>query len=201
MAGLHYSFAAMSTEERITDERRAKAGNLRAAGRNPYRNDFRPSHSCAEVRKRYEGTKPEEATPGIQPVDGEVIKLAGRVVARRGFGKTVFAPIRDATGDLQLFININELDETDWAEVLLFGKPYNTVYVNADGNITLDAPDAQGTESYEAHFSQPRISGLFDDLNPAQGGLVTWQQRNDRIVVTWLDVPEDDASEEDDVQA
>ncbi len=111
----------MSTEGRITDERRAKADALRAVGRNPYRNDFRPSHTCAQVRSRYEDTKPAEgaeAGPGIQPIDGEVIRLAGRVVARRGFGKTVFAPIRDATGDLQLFINIKELDESDWTEVV-----------------------------------------------------------------------------------
>ena len=106
------------TLHRIIDERRAKADELRALGENPYRNDFRPSHSCAEVRARYEGTQPAEPKPGIQPVDGEVIRLAGRVVAQRGFGKTVFAPIRDGSGELQLFLNVDHLDPGDFEKVL-----------------------------------------------------------------------------------
>ena len=116
--------AAQSAEEtehtlrRIIGERRDKAGELRKRGHNPYRNDFEPSHRCAEVRAKYDGTRPEENKPGIHPVDGEVIRLAGRVVARRGFGKTVFAPIRDVSGDLQLFINVDHLDKDDFEKVV-----------------------------------------------------------------------------------
>jgi lysyl-tRNA synthetase class 2 len=107
-----------STLERLVAERREKAARLRAVGRNPYRNDFKPTHTLAEVRARYEGTRPAESAPGIQPVDGERVRLAGRVVGRRGFGKTVFAPIRDRSGDLQLFLNVDHVAEADWAEVL-----------------------------------------------------------------------------------
>ena len=52
------------------------------------------------------------------------------------------------------------------------------------------AGDTAYNESYAAHFNQPRISGLFRDLNPAAGGSVIWQQLADRIAVTWLRVPE-----------
>jgi lysyl-tRNA synthetase class 2 len=106
------------TLHRIIDERRAKADELRALGENPYRNDFRPTHSCAEVRARYESTQSAEPKPGIEPVDGAVIRLAGRVVAQRGFGKTVFAPIRDASGEMQLFLNVDHLDAGDFEKVL-----------------------------------------------------------------------------------
>ncbi|WP_428266801.1 lysine--tRNA ligase [Haliangium sp.] len=106
------------TLERIVGERRDKANELRARGHNPYRNDFAPTHSCAAVRARYQDTQPAEPTPGIQPVDGDVVRLAGRVVARRGFGKTVFAPLRDGSGDLQLFINVDHLDADDFAQVV-----------------------------------------------------------------------------------
>ncbi len=124
---MHYSFAPMSSADspdsplrRIMQDRRDKVAALRHAGRNPYRNDFHPTHTCAETRARYEGTKPEELgskTAGIVPIDGQVIRIAGRVMARRGFGKTVFAPVRDATGDLQLFINVDHLDASDFNEV------------------------------------------------------------------------------------
>ncbi len=106
------------TLHRIIGERRDKASELRALGENPYRNDFRPSHSCADVRARYEGTQPTEQKAGIEPVDGQVIRLAGRMVAQRGFGKTVFAPIRDGSGEMQLFLNVDHLDPGDFEKTL-----------------------------------------------------------------------------------
>jgi len=108
------------TLDRIIAERRAKAAALREAGRNPYGNDFRPSATIAEVRARYEATKPTEPPEGkgIVPVDGEKFRVAGRVIAKRGFGKTVFAPIRDRSGDLQLFLNIEHIAEEEFTAVV-----------------------------------------------------------------------------------
>jgi len=108
----------MATEESIVTERREKAAKLRALGRNPYRNDRSPSHTVAEVRAACEGTKPAEAQPGINPVDDRTWSVAGRVSAKRGFGKTVFAPVRDTSGEIQLFLNVDHLDAKDYEEVL-----------------------------------------------------------------------------------
>ena len=98
--------------DRIIDERRKKAQEMRAAGRNPYANDFRPEIDLAALRARYAGAPRTEAgSRQITPVDGVSHRVAGRVMAKRGFGKTVFAPLRDATGDLQLYLNIEHLDD------------------------------------------------------------------------------------------
>jgi lysyl-tRNA synthetase class 2 len=95
--------------DRIIGERRSKAQAMRAAGQHPYANDWKPEITLAALRARYEGTRP--TTPAgkgpIQPIDGTAHRVAGRVVAKRGFGKTVFAPIRDGSGDLQLYVNID----------------------------------------------------------------------------------------------
>ena len=117
-------------------ERSDKAARLRAAGHHPYRNDVRPSHAIADVRARYEPTRPPPPPPpepgapkaprppkgeggdGITPIDGEPVRIAGRVIAKRGFGKTVFAPIRDTTGDLQLYLNIDHMAAADFEQVL-----------------------------------------------------------------------------------
>ncbi len=127
-----------STLDRIMDERAAKADRLRAAGLHPYRNDVAvvgPTHTVAALRTRYQSTKPPPVEPpaksaeprakrapgesdGITPIDGDVVRVAGRVMARRGFGKTVFAPIRDGSGDLQLYLNVDHLDAGDFATVL-----------------------------------------------------------------------------------
>src|SRR5262245_2384078 len=90
-----------TTLARIMDERRAKARALRTAGSDPYRNDIGPAISLADVRARYQATRPaDDAGPrdkseGITPIDGEVHRVGGRAVGKRGFGKTVFVPLRD----------------------------------------------------------------------------------------------------------
>jgi hypothetical protein len=76
------------------------------------------------------------------------------------------------------------------ATVLLYGASYNHFYVGSNGYITFNSGDTNYTASPEAHFNQPRVTGLMDDLNPATGGSVSWKQLADRVVVTWLNVPE-----------
>ena len=39
-------------------------------------------------------------------------------MAKRGFGKTVFAPLRDGSGDLQLYLNVDHLAAGDFGDVL-----------------------------------------------------------------------------------
>jgi lysyl-tRNA synthetase class 2 len=109
-----------STLARIIGERKDKAAALRASGRDPYGNDFRPSHAIAAVRATYEPTKPAAppADPGIVPIDGAVLRVAGRCMARRGMGKTVFIPIRDTDAQIQLFVAIDQCDPGDFSEVL-----------------------------------------------------------------------------------
>ena len=119
------------TLDRIMQERREKGQALRAAGSDPYRNDIRPAISLAEVRSRYAATKPAPiekpalGTPaaprekkGIQPIDGADVRVGGRVLVLRDKGKVIFAPIRDTTGDLQLFLNIDHLAPDDWTNIV-----------------------------------------------------------------------------------
>ncbi len=80
---------------------------------------------------------------------------------------------------------------TGGALVSLYGTTYSTFYVGSNGYVTFNAGDDDYTETLAAHFAPfPRISGLFDDLNPADAGQVSWRQLADRAVVTWLSVTE-----------
>jgi lysyl-tRNA synthetase class 2 len=130
-----------TTLARIMDERRAKATALREAGSDPYRNDIGPAISLAEIRTRYQATKPATPEPGpklpkppkspksengadkpagegITPIDGQVLRVAGRAIGKRGFGKTVFVPLRDASGDLQLYLNVEHLAADDFENIV-----------------------------------------------------------------------------------
>ena len=96
-----------------------------------------------------------------------------------------------ATATLQL---------TGGHEILLYGSSYSTLYVNANGNITFDSADSDSTETYDEHFASPRISALYDDLDPSEGGEVSWKELGDRVVVTWFEVPEDNGNNDNTFQ-
>ena len=111
-----------STLERIINERRGKAAALRAQGAHPFRNDVGPTTTLAAVREKYGPTKPA-APPadkgGPYPIDGETVRVAGRVMIKRASGKSlVFAPLRDTTGELQLYIDAQHTAPEDFATVI-----------------------------------------------------------------------------------
>jgi hypothetical protein len=76
------------------------------------------------------------------------------------------------------------------AIVSLYDQAYTTVFVGPNGFLTFTAGDSDYTESLTDHFDLPRVSAVFDDLNPGAGGSVSWKQLEDRVAVTWQDVPE-----------
>ena len=76
------------------------------------------------------------------------------------------------------------------ATVSIFGSSFSSFYVGSNGYITFTEGDNDYSESLSDHFDTRRISALFDDLNPSGGGLVSWKQLVDRVVVTWENVPE-----------
>ena len=74
-----------------------------------------------------------------------------------------------------------------------FGVNYNQVYVNSDGNLTFTVGDFASTDRSLGRMTAgpPRISPLFDDLNPAQtAGGVRVLADSTRLVVSWVNVPE-----------
>lgn len=93
-------------DERAT--RLAKRAALFEAGQNPY-----PEHSEIEDYVVDIEAKYAELADGEDTED--VVKIAGRVVAKRGQGKIMFIVVRDATAEIQLFCRINDMDEAAWS--------------------------------------------------------------------------------------
>ena len=97
--------ASTLNDERAT--RLAKRAALFEAGQNPY-----PEHSEIEDYVIDIEAKYAELADGEDTED--VVKIAGRVIAKRGQGKIMFIVVRDATAEIQLFCRINDMDEAAW---------------------------------------------------------------------------------------
>ena len=97
--------ASTLNDERAT--RLAKRAALFEVGQNPY-----PEHSELEDYVADIETKYADLADGEDTED--VVKIAGRVVAKRGQGKIMFIVVRDATAEIQLFCRINDMDEAAW---------------------------------------------------------------------------------------
>ncbi len=99
----------MSEEEQqapvsSTDYRAIRIDNMKkleALGRAPFGRAFERTGTIAAVR----ALAPAPAAEGEPPPPAPVVRSAGRLLAVRKMGKTVFADLRDGSDRIQLFVN------------------------------------------------------------------------------------------------
>ncbi len=104
---------AHSTEQELIAVREKKAAEMAAklqpATAWPDADAFRPDTTVAAFRARYE---PKSADDLAKIED--VHRLAGRVMILRNMGKLAFAPLRDGTGEVQLWLSKSDVGEDAW---------------------------------------------------------------------------------------
>lgn len=85
-------------------QRLKKADALRAAGENPYTNQYRPNARCGDLVAKYGATPKEALEANKVPA-----QLTGRIMAIRSFGKAAFVQIQDGPQRFQVFVQKNSL--------------------------------------------------------------------------------------------
>ena len=80
--------------------RRDKLSELQAAGKDPFQvTKYDVTHHRNEIKENFEA------------MEGQVVRLAGRLMSKRGMGKAIFADLQDGGGRIQLYVRIDDVGE------------------------------------------------------------------------------------------
>ncbi|HZA38863.1 MAG TPA: OB-fold nucleic acid binding domain-containing protein, partial [Candidatus Baltobacteraceae bacterium] len=94
-AALYIRSPKMDEENELIALRRKKLDALRAKGIEPFGSAFESSGAIAEVREKFK--------------EGETLFAAGRITGHRDMGKSHFLDLRDATGRIQIYVQVKEV--------------------------------------------------------------------------------------------
>ena len=93
-----------STLEEIRAARLEKVDQIKANGANPYAYRWESTHSAAVLQDKY--TQLENG----EEID-DTVAIAGRIMARRVFGKLAFFSLQDETATIQLYLDKGKITE------------------------------------------------------------------------------------------
>ncbi|WP_020675682.1 lysine--tRNA ligase [Geopsychrobacter electrodiphilus] len=96
-------------------QRREKVESFRAAGVNPFANNFVPSHQAAEVAELHVDSDAELLQDFL-----ETYAIAGRIMARRDFGKAAFIQLQDGSGRMQVYVALDQVGEESFGHFRKF---------------------------------------------------------------------------------
>ncbi|HZK34581.1 MAG TPA: lysine--tRNA ligase [Bacillota bacterium] len=89
----------------ILKVRREKLARLQSEGRDPFHiTAFKPTHYSDYILENFE------------KMDGQGVVLAGRIMSKRIMGKASFAHILDTKGQIQLYVQVNQLGDQAYDE-------------------------------------------------------------------------------------
>ena len=87
----------LSDQVRIRHE---KLDALRAEGFDPFRQTkFTVTTTSARIKENFDA------------MEGQKVRLAGRLMSKRGMGKVLFCDVQDSEGRIQLYVKIDEMEE------------------------------------------------------------------------------------------
>ena len=87
----------------ILKVRREKLAALRAEGRDPFKETrFDVTHHAQDIKDNFDA------------LEGSVVRVAGRLMSKRGMGKVSFCDLQDKSGRIQLYARKDEMDEEEY---------------------------------------------------------------------------------------
>ena len=93
-------------EQELSEQRRVrreKLAALQAAGEDPFQQTrFDWDATSAQIKEHFD------------QMEGRAVKVAGRLMSKRGMGKVSFCDLQDRDGRIQLYARQDEMDEAEY---------------------------------------------------------------------------------------
>ena len=87
----------------ILKVRREKLAALRAEGRDPFKETrFDVTHHAQDIKDNFDA------------LEGSEVRVAGRLMSKRGMGKVSFCDLQDKSGRIQIYARKDEMDEEEY---------------------------------------------------------------------------------------
>ena len=86
-----------------------KAHNIREMGVDPFGHRYDRTHTTKDIKDKYEGKTNEELEE-----ENVFVKVAGRIMTKRGKGKAGFMHIQDKFGQIQIYLKLDNLGEENY---------------------------------------------------------------------------------------
>ena len=138
----------IQTEENLSEIlqiRREKLAKLQEEGNNPFEiTSFHPTHYSINILESFEELEDQQVT------------LAGRIMSKRVMGKASFTHILDAKGQIQLYVQVNELGK----------EAYDTFKTYDIGDIIGVTGEVFRTHKGEVSIRAKEITLLTKSLQP-----------------------------------
>jgi len=155
------------------ERRVGKLEALRAAGIEPYPVRFDPTASLAEIRGQYGSLEAGVST-------GVVVSAAGRLVARRGHGKLVFAVLREGDAEMQIMASEDVLGEQGLAA---FGDLDLGDWVGVRGEVVSSRRGELSIKAERAQLIGKSLRPLPDKWHGLRDVEVRYRQRHVDLTV------------------
>jgi len=95
--------------------RHNKLDELRGMGLDPFGKKYNRTHHAGELVAEYDSfTNEELEEKAVQ------VSIAGRIMAKRGMGKAIFAQIQDLSGKIQIYVRQDSIPEVKFSAFRLF---------------------------------------------------------------------------------
>ncbi|HEX5796783.1 MAG TPA: lysine--tRNA ligase [Candidatus Saccharimonadales bacterium] len=162
----------MATLKELRDERLRKLKELKKLGVNPYPANSSRSHGAGEI------------IPGFSALAGKEVTVAGRIINIRKFGKIGFFVLRDASGEIQLFLKHDNFVKPDYDNS---GIGYEEINLLDPGDFIEAAGKVIKTQTGEISVEVEKLRILTKSLRPLPTEQDGFKSKEERLRRRYVD--------------
>lgn len=152
----------MATLQDYRNERLRKLEQLKELGVDPYPAESKRTNTCLEVSENFDA------------LSGHDVTIVGRIVSIRSFGKLAFIRLRDMSGEVQLYLQKDDVAELDAARGVLGMKQLKLLDT---GDFLQATGEVMTTQTGEKSVGVRELRLLTKALRPLPENLTNKEER------------------------